>query len=67
LEDAILRDSDSVPIELTEYLYRKAFNLSNADMENEPFDKFVINLEIMNLESLRNKLEQEDIERKSRK
>jgi len=64
LEDAILRDSDTVPTELAEYLYRKAFNLSSADMENEPFDKFVVNLEIMKLENLRTKMEQHDLERK---
>ena len=64
MEDAILRDSDSVPMEAVEYYYRKAFNLSNAEMEDEPFDKMLINLEIMKLENLKSKIEQRDMERK---
>jgi len=32
-------------------------------MENEPFDKFVVNLEIMKLENMRTKFDQKDSER----
>ena len=51
-------------MEAVEYYYRKAFNLSNAEMEEEPFDKMLINLEIMKLENMRAKFDQHDSERK---
>jgi hypothetical protein len=67
LEDTILRDSDNVPMEAVEYYYRKAFNLSNAEMMAEPYDKMMVNLEIMKLENLRSKIDSKEAERNIRK
>lgn len=35
------------PIELLEYFYRKEFGLTEEEMQNEPADKFLVNLKIM--------------------
>jgi len=67
LEDAILRDSDTVPMEIIEFFYRKEFNLSYKELLEEPMEKFQINLEIMRLRNLREKMEMQEIEKKSRR
>jgi len=46
------------PSEYVEYKYREKFGLSSAEMQNEPLDKFLMNIEIMSLE---NQKKDEDI------
>lgn len=51
------------PMELIEYRYREKFRLSNAEMMDEPLDKFFINLKIMSLEAEKQRAEERRMER----
>lgn len=50
--------------EITEFEYRKTFGLSQAEMDDEPIDKFVLNSQIM---AIINKLQDEAERRAKRK
>jgi len=52
LENSILHGSP-LPDELIEYRYREKFHLSNAEMLEEPLEKFYVNLEIMDIEAFK--------------
>lgn len=50
MADSIFNDMPA-PNELVEYHYRKIFGLSSLEMQDEPLDKFFINLKIAEFEN----------------
>jgi len=60
LENSIFYNAPP-PYELGRYAYRKAFGLSSSEMDNEPYEEYVVNIHIMALLADKEKL---DLERR---
>lgn len=59
-----MRGQAYAPQELIEFIYRKEFGLTQAELMDEPIDTFLMNIEII---GIRDKLEDEAIRRAERK
>lgn len=54
-------------IRLNEYVYREKFGLSKQEYDNEPYEDYVINSEILGLISKYEKKEQDKASRKGKR